>query len=180
MIRASARPVIPRPMRRLPRACSACCCSGKRDRSMTLSSRRTASALRCADGIQIQAGVRTEWFVHEARQVDRTQVAGTVRRQRYLAAGVRGADMFTIAKIILPVDSVNKQHTGFCALIIGAHDLFPQTTRRHLAQDPAGYGPGISGPLPFDQFCSRRGGHHRAAPGPGTPASRGHSLPPPA
>lgn len=50
-----------------------------------------------------------EWVLDKLRQVQRTVIACAVRRQRHLAAGVAGRDVFQVAQIVRALHVVNAE-----------------------------------------------------------------------
>src|SRR5574343_437865 len=113
MARVSPRPVKPRPTRRL---LAASCCwrsSGQWVASSTLSSMRD-----------------------EQGQVDRTQAAATVRRQRLFGAGIGRLDDFAVIEVVVLVHAVEEQDARLGVVVGRLHDLVPQVAGAHLAIDP--------------------------------------------
>ena len=78
------------------------------------------------DGILVQSRVRRERIDGETGEVHGTEQAGAVRRQGLFAAGVGGADLFTIIHIVHFIDAVHQDESGFRKIVGGTHDQFPQ------------------------------------------------------
>src|SRR6516165_10300984 len=122
MTRESAKPVIPRPIRREPQAFSRCCGNGKRETSMTLSRKRTAGTTVLAS----DAVSRRARSVNGASiQVDRAEIARPIRGQRNLAARVRRRDCLAVPEVVHRVYSVYEEHARLRGLISGAQNLVP-------------------------------------------------------
>ena len=62
-------------------------------------------------------GVRGEWGAHQAGQVDRSQQAGAVGRQRLLAAGVGRVDGLAIRQVVAGVDPVDENDARFGVVV---------------------------------------------------------------
>ena len=79
----------------------------------------------------VELGTRLEFVLHQLGEVDRPQQAGAIGRQRLLAAGVGGRDVFAIAEIVHLVDAVDEDHTRLSLLVGRLHDRVPQIARLH-------------------------------------------------
>ena len=78
--------------------------------------------------------MRGERIRHESRQVERAQIAGAVRGQRDLAAGIRRADPLRITEVVERAHAVDEDDAGLRALERRLHDALPQVARVHGAQ----------------------------------------------
>ena len=75
----------------------------------------------------------------KASQVDRTQKAGPVWRQRLFCAGVGAGDFFDIFQVVGAVDAVDEDHTRLGIVVGRAHDLFPECAGRDHVVDVAAH-----------------------------------------
>ena len=75
---------------------------------------------RLHERLDLQPGLWREGKAYETGEIDRAKIACAIRGERDLTAGIRGADPFTIPKIVEPVDSVDKEHARLGILIRGA------------------------------------------------------------
>ena len=67
-------------------------------------------------------------IAYEQGQIDRTQQTGAMGRQRLLATGVGGADLFTEPVVVHLVDSVDQDEPGLGEVVGGGHDHVPDPT----------------------------------------------------
>jgi hypothetical protein len=77
-----------------------------------------------------------ERMLHKTGQVQRTEVAASVARQRLFAARIGGAQGFAVVQVVLGIDAVHEQHARFRMVIGRGHHLVPQLARGHAAIDP--------------------------------------------
>ncbi len=77
-----------------------------------------------------------KWVLYHARQIDRTQAAAAVGRQRLFGARIRGLDHFAIRQVVVAVHQVDEQHTRFCVIVGALDDLTPQVTCANFAVNP--------------------------------------------
>ena len=70
---------------------------------------------------------------HQLGEIDRTQQARAVGRQRLLAARIGRVDRLAIGKIVERVDAVDEDDAGLGGLIGRDHDPVPQRARRNRA-----------------------------------------------
>ena len=80
-------------------------------------------------GCGIEPGLRRERVFDKARQVQRTQQARAIGRQRLFAAGVGRVDLLAIPEIVPAVDAVDKDDARLGIGVGRAHDLVPQLAR---------------------------------------------------
>ena len=78
----------------------------------------------------VEARFVGERIDHELGEVDRTQQAGAVGRQRLLAAGVGGADVLAPPVVVHLVDAVDQDEARLGEVVRGDHDHVPQVPRR--------------------------------------------------
>ncbi len=88
--------------------------------------------------VPVEARLLRERPVHEARQVHRAEQAGTVGRQRLLAAGVGGADVLAPPVVVHLVDAVDQDEAGLGEVVGRGHDDVPQPLGRERLVDLAG------------------------------------------
>jgi len=69
-------------------------------------------------------------------QVDAAQIAAAVAGQRLLAARIGSLNLLYVGKIVVTIDLVNEEHTGFCMVIGCLHDLLPHVRSFDLAVYP--------------------------------------------
>ena len=74
----------------------------------------------------VELGILLEGVPHQAREVDRAEQARAVGRQRLLAAGVGGEDLFAVGEVVGPVDAVDEDHAGLGVGVGRADDALPQ------------------------------------------------------
>ncbi len=125
------------PWRRLRMISSRCCSSGRPFTSTTLSSMRVKTFTTCAVLVPVEVRVVRERVAHEAGQVDRTEQARAVRRQRLLAARVGGADVLAPPVVVHLVDAVDEHEAGLGEVVGGRHDHVPHALRRQGLVDLA-------------------------------------------
>ena len=131
MIKASARPVTPSPMRRLVRASWACCGKGIVRDVDGVVEHPDRDRNQCRELVDIDFGRVAERFAHKARQIDGAQQTGAVRRQGLLAARIGGVDGLAVIEIIGAVDAVDEDHARLGIGVGAAHDLVPQRAGRN-------------------------------------------------
>src|SRR3546814_12421604 len=71
---------------------------------------------------QIEPRLRREGIDDQPRQVDRTEVAGAIRRQRLLSARISGLNFLAIMEIVPAVDAVDEDDAGFGIGVGRLHD----------------------------------------------------------
>ena len=86
--------------------------------------------------IEFRRAVNAERVAHKARQDDRAQIAAAIRRQRLLAAGVGGLDLFCVVQVVVGVDLVEEQNARLGEVVGRLHDRVPQLASAHGAVDP--------------------------------------------
>src|ERR1700756_2637021 len=120
MISASARPVIPRPMRRFANASRRGSSNGKRETSIVLSIMRTAMRTSPASSSSSMwaPGVKA-WHTRRAEQ------ASTIGRQRFLAAGVGRADGLAVSQVVAGIDPIDEDHARLGIVVGGPRDAVP-------------------------------------------------------
>jgi hypothetical protein len=110
-----------------------------------------------AEFLPVEFRLVRERSTHELGQVDRTQQAGAVGRQRLLTTGIGGAYVLAEPVVVHLVDLVDQDEPRFGKIIGRTHDHVPQAARRYGLVHLAGHQPGIVGdvitldwPLPPD------------------------------
>ncbi len=81
---------------------------------------------------------RRERLLDEPRQIDRSQKARAIRRQRLLPAGVRRRNRLAIIEIVGGVDAIDENDARLGIVVGRAHDLVPQRARLDRLVDLAG------------------------------------------
>ncbi len=79
--------------------------------------------------VPVEARLGAERVDDETGQVNRTEQAGAVRRQRLLTAGVGGADRFAPPVVVQLVDPVDEDEARLGVVVGGDHDHVPQMPR---------------------------------------------------
>ena len=79
-----------------------------------------------AEVLPVEARFRSKGLVNKTGQVDRTEQAGAVGRQRLLPAGVGGADLFAKPVVVHLIDLVDEDETRLGKIVSGRHDYVPQ------------------------------------------------------
>ncbi len=88
------------------------------------------------EGIVAKARAVLERRFDEEREIDRTEAAAAIGRQRLLAARVGGIDALAVAEVVVGVDAVDEEHARLGMVVGRTHDLVPQLARARLAVDP--------------------------------------------
>ena len=88
------------------------------------------------EGVEVEAGGVGEGVADKQRQVDRTQAAAAIRRQRLFGAGVGRLDNFAVIEVVVLVHPVEEQDARFSMVIGGLHHLIPQIAGADLAVHP--------------------------------------------
>ena len=135
MMSASPRPVKPRPTRRLAIASLRCCSSGQAVTSSTLSSMRTATATTLPKRSKSKKPAR-KFVSYELGEIDRSEAAAAVGRQRLLGAGVGRLDRLAVIEVVVLVHAIEEHHARLGVVVGRAHDLVPELARAHGAVDP--------------------------------------------
>ena len=78
--------------------------------------------------LEINLGMRTERMFDELGEVDRSEVAGTMGRQGYLATRIGGADGFGIPKVVTALDAIDEDHARITKGNAGCTKLAPELT----------------------------------------------------
>ena len=86
--------------------------------------------------VEIEISLFGERVLDEAGQVDRTQAAAAVGRQRLFGAGVGRLDHFAVIEVVVLVHAVEEQNARFGVVVGGFHHLIPQIAGAHLAVNP--------------------------------------------
>src|SRR5665647_2026963 len=81
---------------------------------------------RLGKAAEIDPRPRCERRQHEACEIERTQIAGPIRRQWNLTAWVGGADLLAVPEIIELVDAVDEQYAGFGVFIRSTQNEVPE------------------------------------------------------
>ena len=89
-----------------------------------------------AEGGEIELGLVGEGVADEQGQVDRTEAAAAVRRQRLFGARVGGFDQLAVVEVVVLVHAVEEEDPRLGMIVGGLHHLIPQVARAHLAVDP--------------------------------------------
>src|SRR5205814_126051 len=83
----------------------------------------------------------------EAREIDRSEAATSVRGQKFFRAGITGLERFAIIQVVVAIDVIEKENAGLRVVVGGTHDLVPEIARAYLAIHPqpvaALVGPGL-------------------------------------
>jgi hypothetical protein len=79
--------------------------------------------------LPVEARFVRERVAHEVGEVDRTEQARAVWRQRLFAAGVGGADRLAPPVVVHLVDAVDQHEAGFREVVGGRHDHVPHALR---------------------------------------------------
>src|SRR5579885_1944548 len=110
----------------------------------------------------IKARVWHEWIAHKAGEIDRAEIAGAIRRQGDLAAGIGRADSLAVPKIIQLIDAVDEQNARLGAIVGSRDNTLPKLAGRNGPHDPARHLGCHSGPfaqeirtLPADGCCRK-------------------------
>src|SRR5262249_48355321 len=69
---------------------------------------------------------RGEWPVDEAGEIERSQQARAVGRQRLFTAGIGGADLFAVGEIVERVDAVDEDDAWLRIVVGRAHHAIPE------------------------------------------------------
>ena len=83
---------------------------------------------RICKAAEINPRLRRKRRQNEARQIERTQIAGPIRRQWDLAAWIGGANPLPVLEIIELVDAIDEQDTGLSAVVCSTQDEVPELT----------------------------------------------------
>ena len=89
--------------------------------------------------LPVERGLVGEGVAHEVGEVDRTQQAGAVGRQRLFAAGIGGADLLAPPVVVHLVDLVDQDEARLGKVVGGDHDHVPQMPGADVAVDLAGH-----------------------------------------
>ena len=93
----------------------------------------------------IELGLIGERLTHEAREVHGAEQAGSIGRQRLLAAGIGRADVLAPPVVVHLIDAVDEDEARFGEIIGGGHDAVPHAACRQRFVDPAGDETGLVG-----------------------------------
>ena len=74
------------------------------------------------EALEVEACRAVNGRARSSRQVDGTEVAAAVGRQRLLAAGVRRLDRLAIREVVVAVDAVEEQHARL-GMVVGAERM---------------------------------------------------------
>src|SRR3569833_4235200 len=77
------------------------------------------------NALLIQLGMHTERAGHELRQIERTEIACAMRRQRDFSARIGGADHLLVIKIVIALNAINEEHAGIAAIERRSLDFRP-------------------------------------------------------
>ncbi|MPM84255.1 hypothetical protein SDC9_131326 [bioreactor metagenome] len=61
------------------------------------------------EGVEVELGLAREGVAHEQGEVDRTQAAAAIRRQRLFGAGVGGLDGFAVIQVVVLIHAIEEQ-----------------------------------------------------------------------
>ena len=104
---------------------------------MTLSRKRTASVDALLEPSEIEAGRRREGVLDEAREIDRTEQAGAVGRQRLLAARIGGVDLLAVVQVVTRIDAVDEDDARLGEIVGRLHQRSHSARAWHGAVDLA-------------------------------------------
>jgi hypothetical protein len=136
MHRVSPSPVKPSPTRRLLAASARCRSSGPGGDVEDVVEHARGQPDHLGEGVEIELGERAEGVADEQGEVDRSQAAAAVWRQRLFGAGVGGFDDFAVVEVVVLVHAVEKEDPRLGVVVGRFHHLVPEVVGAHAAVDP--------------------------------------------